>query len=59
MCTLQAAELGLKEGDRVAYNSFFSYAEYTPVPAAKVLPVPDGVSLDIATALVVQGEQAF
>lgn len=51
--------MGLKEGDRVAYNSFFSYAEYTPVPATKVLPVPDGVSLDIATALVVQGKQAL
>ena len=46
--------MGLKEGDRVAYNSFFSYAEYTAVPAAKLLPVPDAVPLDVATALVVQ-----
>jgi len=56
--TPKAAEMGLKVGDRVAYNSFFSYAEYTAVPAAKILPVPDGVPLDIATALVVQGMTA-
>ena len=52
--TPKAAAMGLKEGDRVAYNSFFSYAEYTAVPAAKLLPVPDAVPLDVATALVVQ-----
>lgn len=56
--TPQAEEQGVKVGDRVAYNSFFSYAEYTAVPAAKLLPVPDGVPLDVATALVVQGMTA-
>ena len=47
-----------KVGDRVAYNSFFSYAEYTCVPAAKLIPVPDVVGLDVATACVVQGMTA-
>ena len=50
--------MGLKVGDRVAYNSFFSYAEYTCVPAAKLIPVPDVVGLDVATACVVQGMTA-
>lgn len=50
-----AAKLGIKVGDRVAYSVFGSYAEYTPVPAAKLLPVPDGVPLDVATSCVVQG----
>lgn len=53
-----AVERGIKEGDRVAYNSFYSYAEYTPVLASKLLPVPDSVGLDVATALVVQGMTA-
>jgi NADPH2:quinone reductase len=56
--TPKASEMGIKEGDRVAYNSFFSYAEYTPVLASKLLPVPDEVGLDVATALVVQGMTA-
>ncbi len=34
---------------------FGSYAEYTAVPAAKLLPVPDEVGLDVATSCVVQG----
>lgn len=42
-------------GDRVAYSVFGSYAEFTVVPEAKLLPVPDDVPLDIATACVVQG----
>ncbi|KAH8063130.1 hypothetical protein JL722_2292 [Aureococcus anophagefferens] len=37
-------------GDRVAYSVFGSYAEYTAVPAAKVLPVPDEVSMDVAVS---------
>jgi len=53
MC-IQASAMGIREGDRVAYNSFFSYAEYTAVPAAKLLPVPQSIGLDVATALVVQ-----
>lgn len=51
----EAAAEGVKVGDRVAYSVFGSYAEYTAVPAAKLLPVPVGVGLDVATSCVVQG----
>lgn len=51
----EAAAQGIKVGDRVAYSVFGSYAEYTAVPAAKLLPVPESVSLDVATSCVVQG----
>jgi NADPH2:quinone reductase len=54
----EAAAQGIKVGDRVAYSVFGSYAEYTAVPAAKLLPVPDGVGLDVATSCVVQGMTA-
>lgn len=54
----EAASGGIKVGDRVAYSVFGSYAEYTAVPAAKLLPVPDGVGLDVATSCVVQGMTA-
>jgi NADPH2:quinone reductase len=51
----EAAAQGVKVGDRVAYSVFGSYAEYTSVPAAKLLPVPDAIGLDVATSCVVQG----
>jgi NADPH2:quinone reductase len=51
----EAAAQGIKIGDRVAYSVFGSYAEYTAVPAAKLLPVPEGVEMDVATSCVVQG----
>merc|ERR1712232_204882 len=51
----EAAAEGIKIGDRVAYSVFGSYAEYTAVPAAKLLPVPEDVGLDVATSCVVQG----
>ena len=51
----EAAAQGIKVGDRVAYSILGSYAEYSAVPAAKILPVPDGVGLDVATSCVVQG----
>lgn len=51
----EAAAEGIKVGDRVAYSVFGSYAEYTSVPAAKLLPVPEGVGIDVATSCVVQG----
>lgn len=51
----EAEAEGIKVGDRVAYSVFGSYAEYTAVPAAKLLPVPEGVGLDVATSCVVQG----
>lgn len=54
----EAAASGIQVGDRVAYSVFGSYAEYTAVPASKLLPVPDSVSLDVATSCVVQGMTA-
>jgi NADPH2:quinone reductase len=53
--TPKAAAMGLKVGDRVAYSLLQTYCEYSAVPAAKMLPVPDGVGLDVATSCVVQG----
>ena len=32
-----------------------TYAEVTPVKASLLLPVPDGLSLDVATSAAVQG----
>jgi NADPH2:quinone reductase len=52
-------EWGLSVGQRVAYCMVNgAYAEYTLVPAAKLLPVPDGMDLDAAVALMVQGMTA-
>jgi NADPH2:quinone reductase len=49
----------LKPGDRVAYTMIRgSYAEYAVVPAAKLVPVPDHVSLDLAAAAMLQGTTA-
>lgn len=56
--TDEAAAQGVKVGDRVAYSVFGSYAEYTAVPAAKLLPVPENIGLDVATSCVVQGMTA-
>ncbi|KAI2509279.1 Zinc-binding dehydrogenase [Fragilaria crotonensis] len=38
----EAAASGIKVGDRVAYSVLGTYCEYTAVPAAKLLPVPEG-----------------
>lgn len=54
----EAKAAGIKIGDRVAYSVFGSYAEYTAVPAAKLLPVPNDIGLDVATSCVVQGMTA-
>merc|ERR1719401_2986779 len=51
----EAKAEGIQVGDKVAYSVLQTYAQYSAVPAAKLLPVPDGVGLDIATACVVQG----
>lgn len=51
----EASAAGIKVGDRVAYSVLGTYSEYTSVPVAKLLPVPDEVSLDVATSCVVQG----
>jgi NADPH2:quinone reductase len=46
----------LKPGDRVAYPSQMgSYAEYVTVPAARTVPVPDDITLEIAAATMLQG----
>lgn len=46
-------------GDRVAYAmARGSYAEYALVPASAVVPVPAGVGLDLAAALMLQGMTA-
>lgn len=51
----EASAQGIKVGDRVAYSVLGTYGEYTAVPADKLLPVPDDVSLEVATSCVVQG----
>ena len=48
----------VKEGDRVVYlqeGENGSYAEYTNVEYTRLMPVPDDVDLDLATAAAVQG----
>lgn len=55
------AELGrevksLKAGDRVAYTGLQgSYAEFSAVPADRVVKIPDAVSFEQAAALMLQG----
>jgi NADPH:quinone reductase len=47
---------GLKVGQRVVWQGVGGgYAEYVCVPAARVVPVPDAVSLTDATAIWLQG----
>lgn len=47
---------GFKPGDRVAHcQKMGSYAEYQVVPAARVVPVPDGLDLKQAAAVMLQG----
>lgn len=49
----------VKVGDRVTYCMINgAYAQYAVVPAARVTPVPPGLGLDVATALMVQGMTA-
>ena len=49
----------LKPGDHVAYASVQgSYAEHAIVPAARLVPVPTGVGLDLAAAVMLQGMTA-
>ncbi|MDA0655326.1 MAG: quinone oxidoreductase [Proteobacteria bacterium] len=50
---------GLKTGDRVAYcTELGSYADFATVAAWKLIPVPDGVPMDVATTLMLQGSTA-
>ena len=49
----------VKQGDRVAYSNIQgSYAEYAVVPAARLVPVPDGVDDRLAAAALLQGMTA-
>lgn len=46
-------------GDRVAYSSYQgAYAEYAVVPEAKLVPVPGGLDLRLAAAVILQGMTA-
>lgn len=47
---------GVDVGDRVAWkHGLGSYAEQVVIPAEEAIPVPDGVDLDVAAAVVLQG----
>jgi NADPH2:quinone reductase len=60
--TVEAVGSGVtdvKPGDRVAYAmARGSYAEYALVPAAQLVPVPQGVDLETAAAAMLQGMTA-
>jgi NADPH2:quinone reductase len=60
--TVAAVGPGVTEvrvGDRVAWSSVLgSYAEEAVVPADRLVPVPDGIDLDIAAAALLQGMTA-
>jgi len=50
---------GFAPGERVAYRGVFgAYAEVNLVPARHLLPVPDGVALDVAAACLTHGMTA-
>jgi NADPH:quinone reductase len=50
---------GIAVGDRVAWaNGSSGYAEQVVVPADRVVPVPDGVDLTVAAAVMLQGMTA-
>ncbi len=50
---------GVAVGDTVAWaNVLGSYAEKAVIPAARAVPVPDGVSADVAAAAMVLGLKA-
>ncbi|MFG2891253.1 quinone oxidoreductase family protein [Streptomyces sp. NPDC048248] len=47
---------GFAVGDQVAYaTQLGAYAEFTAVPAGKLVPVPDGIHLNDAAAVLLQG----
>ncbi len=49
----------IREGDRVAWAGVAgSYAEYAVVPAARLVPLPDGVSVEQGAAVMLQGMTA-
>ncbi len=49
----------LKPGDRVAYSSVMGAdADYAIVPAARLVPIPDGITTEQAAAVMLQGMTA-
>jgi NADPH2:quinone reductase len=48
----------LAVGDRVAWVGPGSYAEQVVLPAERVVPVPDGISTELAAAAILQGMTA-
>jgi NADPH2:quinone reductase len=48
----------LAVGDRVAWVGPGSYAEQVVLPADRVVPVPDGISTEVAAAAILQGMTA-
>src|SRR5580700_11709175 len=53
-----AGVTGLAVGDRVAWVGPGSYAEQVLLPADRVVPVPDGISTELAAAAILQGMTA-
>ena len=51
----------VKIGDRVAYAGYMggNYADYTPVDADQLIPLPDAVSFEVAAATILQGMTAY
>lgn len=57
--SLGAGVSGFKPGDAVAWcNVLGSYAEYAAVPADRLVPVPAGIDLKLAAAVMLQGVTA-
>ncbi|KAI0842148.1 NAD(P)-binding protein [Hypoxylon sp. FL0890] len=50
---------GLKEGDRVVWMADGAYAEYSAVPAAKAVKIPEGIPPKVAAAALLQGLTAL
>jgi hypothetical protein len=45
----------LRVGQRVAFLSTHAYAEYAPAEARFVMPLPDGLSLEVGAGMLIQG----
>ncbi|MEX2569986.1 MAG: quinone oxidoreductase [Gemmatimonadota bacterium] len=49
---------GVAKGDRVAFSHIGSYADHVVVPAAKLVPLPEGIDSRTAAAALLQGVTA-
>jgi NADPH:quinone reductase len=49
---------GIAVGDRVGFSVLGSYAEYAVIPAAKAIPLPEGIDARSAAAALLQGMTA-